>query len=232
MKWIPIIFALSVAASIALNAIIIALRNKTQDHAEAINKHTRPPAQKIAQSFLSSHNINNIPIEQNPPNKNQRNNTFHILENRITLDSRVYDQTDITAVGTACHEAAHAISYNNRDSYYHVRNIILALSKFIEYFALASLASHILLHSVLPFLLFTVLALSCLMTTMCIESIYHILDEAHVSQMALQYIKSNALATVEEYKLAKRALTYAWCTYILGTLPRIVICVSLILLLF
>ena len=232
MKWLPIIFALSVAASIALHAIITALRNKTQDHAEAINKHTRPPAQKIAQSFLSSHNINNIPIEQNPPNKNQRNNSFHIIENRITLDSRVYGQTDITAIGIACHEAAHAISYNNRDSYYHVRKIVLALSKFIEYFAMVSLASHILLHSVLPFLLFTVLALACLMTTICIEGIYLVLDEAHVSQMALQYIQSNALATVEEYKLAKRALTYAWCTYILGALPRMVLCVSFLCLLF
>jgi Zn-dependent membrane protease YugP len=232
MKWLPIIFALSVAASIVLNAILIALRNKTQDRAEVINKHTRPPAQKIAQSFLSSHNINNIPIEQNPPNKNQRNNTFHIIENRITLDSRVYNQTDITAIGTACHEAAHAISHNNRDSYYHVRNIVLALSDLIEYFALVSLASHILLHSVLPFLLFTVLALSCFMTTICIMSIYRIFDEAHVSKMALQYIQSNDLATVEEYKLAKRALTYALCTYIIGTLPRMVICVSLLLLVF
>lgn len=150
--------------------------------------------------------------------------------NVIRLSDSVYASTSTAAIGVACHEAGHAVQYDQSYAPIKLRAAIIPITNFGSKFAMPL----ILLGIVLSFLegvslFFIYLGIACFGLSLLFQLIT-LPVEFNASRRALNAIEQGELLTSEELKGAKKTLSAAAMTYVAATAVALAQVLRLILL--
>ena len=137
--------------------------------------------------------------------------------NVIRLSDSVYDSTSTAAIGVACHEAGHAVQYDQNYFPIKLRAAIIPVTNFGSKLAMPLILLGILLSFMGEFSYFFVyLGIACFGFSLVFQLIT-LPVEFNASRRALKAIENNELLTEEERIGAKKTLSAAAMTYVAAT---------------
>lgn len=169
---------------------------------------------QAAQRVLNAHGVHGVRIERVA---GELSDHYDPQSNVIRLSNNVYDSTSTAAIGVACHEAGHAVQYDQSYFPIKLRAAIIPITNFGSKLAMPL----ILLGLVLSFLgefsyVFVYLGIACFGLSLVFQLIT-LPVEFNASRRALLAIRDNEMLTSEEFIGAKKTLSAAAMTYVAAT---------------
>lgn len=151
---------------------------------------------------------------------------FDPRDNTIRLSDAVFDNTSVSAVGVAAHEAGHAVQYANGYKPMEIRGALVPVVQFGS-----SLSGILILLGFLPWQYNNFFA-SLGIAMFSLSVLFHVVTlpvELDASRRAIKALRSGNLLYDDELKGAKKVLTAAAMTYISAMLTSILSLIRLLL---
>lgn len=169
---------------------------------------------QAAQRVLLAHGVRDVRVERVA---GELTDHFDPKTNVIRLSDGVYDSTSTAAIGVACHEAGHAVQYDQSYFPIKLRAAIIPVTNFGSKLAMPLILLGILLSFMGEFSYFFVyLGIACFGFSLVFQLIT-LPVEFNASRRALKAIEENELLTGEELAGAKKTLSAAAMTYVAAT---------------
>jgi len=150
--------------------------------------------------------------------------------NVIRLSDAVYDSTSTAAIGVACHEAGHAVQYDQEYFPIKIRSVIIPVTNFGSKLAMPLILLGILVSAFANFSTFLIyLGIACFGLSLLFQLIT-LPVEFNASRRALSAIEQGNLLTEEEQRGARKTLTAAAMTYVAATAVALTQLLRLVLL--
>ena len=169
---------------------------------------------QAAQRVLSANGVSGVRIERVCGNLTDH---FDPKSNVIRLSDSVYDSTSVAAIGVACHEAGHAVQYDQHYAPIKLRAAIIPITNIGSRLAMPL----ILLGLLLSFgetvsYGFVYAGIACFGLSLVFQLVT-LPVEFNASRRAMDAIESGELLTEEEQRGARKTLTAAAMTYVAAT---------------
>ncbi len=166
---------------------------------------------QAAQRVLSFNGVHGVKIEHISGNLTDH---YDPKNNTIRLSDSVYESTSTAAIGVACHEAGHAVQYN--DNYFPIklRAAIVPVTNFGTKIALPLILLGILFSAFGAFSdVLIYIGIACFGLSFVFQLIT-LPVEFNASRRALNAIRDGELLTQKELQGARKTLTAAAMTYV------------------
>ncbi len=166
---------------------------------------------QAARQVLDRNGLRHIPVERTP---GELSDHYDPVSQVIRLSQSVYHGTSTAAIGVACHEAGHAVQYDQGYTPIRIRTAILPLTRIGSRLALPLILLGIVLGagaSVFHVMAYVGLALFALST---IFQLVTLPAEYNASNRALAAIQEGRLLNENELQGAKKVLSAAALTYV------------------
>ena len=166
-----------------------------------------------ASAILRQHGVTDVKIE---PCRGKLTDHFDPKAKVIRLSEPVFDSTSIAAIGVACHEAGHALQYNEGYAPIRIRAAMIPLTRFSPYVSIALMAigyALALFQLVWIGIAFFSLVFILQLVTLPVEF--------NASRRALESIGQFDFLDDREMKGAKSVLSAAAMTYVAAMLQSL-----------
>lgn len=167
-----------------------------------------------AQRVLSANGVRGVRIERV---SGKLSDHYDPTANVIRLSEEVYSSTSTAAIGVACHEAGHAVQYDQNYAPIKLRAAIIPVTNIGSRLAMPLILIG-LLFSALENVSYTFvyIGIACFGLSLVFQVIT-LPVEFNASRRAMQAIESGNLLTEEEQKGARKTLSAAAMTYVAAT---------------
>ncbi|HZK21828.1 MAG TPA: zinc metallopeptidase [Oscillospiraceae bacterium] len=199
-------YVVFVLIPLVISLIIQAKMKMTYRKYEKISSSRGMTGYMAAEMVLKRHRISNVSIEGV---HGRLTDHFDPRVNVIRLSPQVYNGTSIAAISIACHEAGHAVQYNENYTPIKLRNTILPVTNIGSSLSFPLILLG-LFFSIEPLIFIGIIFFSLVV-------IFHLVTlpvELNASSRALAAIDSYEMLSSDESKGAKKVLTAAALTYI------------------
>lgn len=199
---------------VILAMIASARVNSTFKRYSKEHSYRRITGAQAAQRVLSANGVSGVRIERVCGNLTDH---FDPKSNVIRLSDSVYDSTSVAAIGVACHEAGHAVQYDQHYAPIKLRAAIIPITNIGSRLAMPL----ILLGLLLSFgetvsYGFVYAGIACFGLSLVFQLVT-LPVEFNASRRAMDAIESGELLTEEEQRGARKTLTAAAMTYVAAT---------------
>ena len=176
---------------------------------------------EAAQRVLMAHGVRDVRVQRVA---GELTDHFDPKAKIIRLSEKVYDSTSTAAIGVACHEAGHAVQYNQGYFPMQLRSAVIPVTNIGSKLAVPLILIGLLLplFSELPFVAEDVsyfliyLGIGCFSFSLILQLIT-LPVEFNASRRAMDTIREKELLTREEEQGAKKVLQAAAMTYVAAT---------------
>ncbi len=162
--------------------------------------------------------MNNVPVIQMNHIRGSMNDYFDPRSNTINLSDPVCDQTTVTAVCVAAHEAGHAVQYATKYGPMFIRSALVPITRISSILAWPL----VIIGLILPVQFSFVVNLGIILYGVALLfSIATLPVEFNASRRAMTALSDSGFFTQEELAGAKKVLRAAAMTYVASTLTAL-----------
>lgn len=162
--------------------------------------------------------MNNVPLIPINPIKGNMNDHFDPRSNTISLSNPVYNQTTVTAMCVAAHEAGHAVQYATHYTPMKIRRALVPVTQISSTLAWPMVFLGLILPVKYDFFLYFGIILY---GVALLFSIVTLPVEFNASRRAMAALENSKLCTAEELAGSKKVLRAAAMTYVASTLTAL-----------
>lgn len=162
--------------------------------------------------------MNNVPLIPIKPISGNMNDHFDPSSNTISLSNPVYDQTTVTAMCVAAHEAGHAVQHATSYAPMTVRRALVPITRISSMLAWPMVLIGLILPVKYDFFIYFGIILY---TVALLFSIVTLPVEFNASRRAMIALENSHMCTAEELAGAKKVLRAAAMTYVASTLTAL-----------
>ncbi len=169
---------------------------------------------QAAQQILAVNGIRNVRIERVSGNLTDH---YDPKTNIIRLSDSVYNSCSTAAIGVACHEAGHAVQYDQAYGPIKLRAAIVPITNIGSKLAFPLILIGLVLNAMgsLSYT-FVYLGIACFSLSLVFQLVT-LPVEFNASHRAMEAIEKTNLLTYEEQKGARKTLSAAAMTYVAAT---------------
>ena len=174
-------------------------------------------AHEVARMFLNYAGLQDVQIIKV---RGRLTDYYNHRKKTLALSEATYNSTSISALGVACHEVGHALQYKSRYFPIMIRNILLPIVNFAQYFVWILVIFGFVVFYMTSSMLWLWIAIAVFASS----TVIHLLTlpiEYNASKRSLQLLKDSTILTPDETQQAKKVLGAAALTYVAGLLVSI-----------